>query len=301
MKRLAPGQPPSGLERLLLRNVILTTCKSMVYYQDLWSWLLSTKGVIYSLKVTVLRTEGTMAERMGGTDLGTLWYLDTPTYTIAEASRIVGLTSNRVRRWLEGYSFHYTTKFGRRNHISHKDPVVERGEPRGTTYASFLELIDLLYIKQFLDEGFSLQKMRLVLEEARDRLGTYHFARLTFFTDGRNIHLQLGQDGGPMMALLTGGQYSIAEIIVELGKRIDFHEATGWAERWYPRGREGLVVIDPRISFGRPTIIGRGISTSNIYDLYKGEGEKVPPVCRWFDLDESEARAAVDYEQLLAA
>ena len=96
------------------------------------------------LNAALLRMEVTMSATLGDADLGSLWYLDTPTYTIAEASRIVGLTSNRVKRWLEGYTFHYTTKSGSFLHRSSKGPVVDRGSARGTTYASFLNLIDLL-------------------------------------------------------------------------------------------------------------------------------------------------------------
>ena len=30
-----------------------------------------------------------------------------PSYTVAEASRLVGLTGGRVRRWLRGYEYAY--------------------------------------------------------------------------------------------------------------------------------------------------------------------------------------------------
>ncbi|HLC03221.1 MAG TPA: hypothetical protein VJK02_09305 [Anaerolineales bacterium] len=243
-----------------------------------------------------------MSATLGDADLGSLWYLDTPTYTIAEASRIVGLTSNRVKRWLEGYTFHYTTKSGSFLHRSSKGPVVDRGSARGTTYASFLNLIDLLYVKQFLDEGLSLQKLRLALEEAKERIGAFHFANQTFFTDGRNIHLQFGDDGGPIMALLTGGQYSIAPIIAQLATRIEFDEVTGYAERYYPLGKKGLVVIDPKFSFGRPTLVGRrGITTANVIDLYRGEAKRLQPVCKWLGLSRREAQAAIGYELSIAA
>lgn len=46
-----------------------------------------------------------------------------------------------------------------------------------------------------------------------------------------------------------------------LQRRLDqFDDEDGCALRWYPRGRDGLVVVDPRIAFGAPTITGTGVA-----------------------------------------
>ena len=46
-----------------------------------------------------------------------------------------------------------------------------------------------------------------------------------------------------------------------LQHRLDqFDYEDGCALRWYPRGRDGLVVVDPRIAFGAPTIAGTGVA-----------------------------------------
>jgi len=234
-----------------------------------------------------------------------LWMvLDAKTYSIAEASRLIGLHPKRVSRWLQGYSYKYEVYSG---HVRHGEqaPVIQRGRTRGTTYASFLDLVDLLFVKQFLEHGLSLQKVRTALDEATELLGTNHFARETFFTDGHNIYLKLieaGPDKGEgILQLMTGGQWTIAQIIEELATRIDFHEATGFARRWYPLGHTGLIVIDPTISFGRPSIVNRGIATENVYDFFVGEEEKIEQVCRWMDLQPREVVAAVGFERQIAA
>jgi DNA-binding transcriptional MerR regulator/uncharacterized protein (DUF433 family) len=230
--------------------------------------------------------------------------LDAKTYSIAEASRLTGLHVRRVSRWLQGYSYVYEVN-PEIMKLGEQKPVIQRVSTKGTTYASFLDLIDLLFVKQFLEQGLPLQKVRKALDEAIELLGTNHFARETFFTDGHNIYLEIvkansNSDEG-ILQLMTGGQWTIAPIIMKLSKRIDFHESTGFARRWYPLGRNGLVIIDPTISFGRPSIVNRGVTTENIYEFYIGEEKDIEQVCRWMVLKPQEVHAAVDFELQKAA
>ena len=182
-----------------------------------------------------------------------------------------------------------------------QDPVVKRVTTEGTTYASFLDLIDLLFVKRFVDHGLSLQLVRKALDEAAEHLRTAHFAREIFFTDGRRIFLQMRGKAPNIMHLMSGGQWAIASTITDLSEKIDFHEVTGYAARWYPNGKAGLVVIDPQVSFGRPSIVGRGTATANIYDLYRGEQGEVDRVSKWMGIPKREVKAAVGFELQLAA
>lgn len=226
--------------------------------------------------------------------------LDIAIYPAAEAGRLTGLSATRVRRWLQGYEYRYAPPHGEES-VRQQRPVVRRRGTVGTTYASFLDLIDLLFVKQFLDHGTSLQKVRKALDEATEVLGTDHFARETFFTDGSKIYLQMKASGDAILELLSGGQWVIASIIQQLAERIEFHKPTGLARRWYPMGRDGLVVLDPLVSFGRPTIVGRGIATAIVYDFYLGENRNPRSVHSWMGLNRKEARAAIEFEESLAA
>ena len=223
-----------------------------------------------------------------------------PSYTVTEAGRLVGLSAERVRRWLRGYEYSY--RDGERD----QPPVVQQGGGAPSRYASFLDLVDLLFVKRFVDHGVSLQKVRRALEEAREVLGTDHFARQTFFTDGGAIFLQLKQGarsgrGGAILELMSGGQWVIAPVIRQLARQIDFGSPGGLASRWHPLGRDRPVVLDPKVSFGAPSIAGRGVKTFNIHDLYTAEDESLEPVRNWWRLTDTEIRAAVDFERQLAA
>ena len=48
-------------------------------------------------------------------------------------------------------------------------------------------------------------------------------------------------------------------------------------------------------------VIGSGIATENIFDLYLGEKKKLDPVKSWFDLPKHKIQAAVRFETSLVA
>jgi DNA-binding transcriptional MerR regulator/uncharacterized protein (DUF433 family) len=239
-------------------------------------------------------------ERTTNGEIGEL--LDRPRYTQAETARLVGMSPSRIRRWLQGYEYEYEIEHGSVSVHGSQEPVVEPAKSQGVVYASFLDLVDLLFVKQFLEHEFSLQKVRLALDEVQQRLGVKHFAREDFFISGSEIFLRMKEtEGENILALLTGGQWAIPDVIKQLGKKIDFHEATGLARRWYPLWPDKIVVIDPLVSFGRPAILGRGLATHNVYDFFKAENESLPIVCSWMQIKETEAQAAIQFEQKLAA
>ena len=102
---------------------------------------------------------------------------------------------------------------------------------------------------------------------------------------------------------MTGGQYAIPEIAKKLSDKLEFENITGYgfARRWYPYKDNKSIVIDPQLSFGRPTLAEYGVSTNNIYDLYLGEKENLSTVSRWFDIPASEIKTAIRFEHSLWA
>jgi uncharacterized protein (DUF433 family) len=219
--------------------------------------------------------------------------LTTPTYTLIEASQLTGVSKWRVARWLTGYQFTY--KAGNEKRASKKEPVViHSADPS----ASFLDLIDLLFVKHFIERGFTLQFLRNALEEARVLLGSPHFARSRFFTSGKRLNIELKSESKYIIELMTGGQSAMPQIVEQFDDKIDFENITGFgfATRWYPQGRQGAIVVDPQVSFGRPTLIGRGVATENIYDLYLGEKRKIEKVSHWYQIPVPEIKAAINFQ-----
>ncbi len=227
---------------------------------------------------------------------------DIPRYTPAEAGRLAGLKPDRVRRWLRGYEYMYSPAGTDSAQKVKQGPVVMREGTLNSSHASFLDLIDLLFVKRFLKHGFSLQRIRRALTEAESIVGGHHFAQRCYFTDGQNIYLQV-KDGAAenLLQLLSGGQWVIADVIKHFARQVDFDDTTGFADKWFPYGKQGRVVLDPRVCFGAPTIARRGVRTANIYDLYQAESRNVAEVASWMSLDPPDVEAAVTFEEALAA
>ena len=195
-------------------------------------------------------------------------------YEAAEVGRWAGLRPSLVRRWLRS---------------------APSGERSG--HASFLDLIDLLFAGPFLARGLRLRQLRAALDEAGHLLGTGHFAERDFFTDGHGIFLRTRTYGDAILRLLSDGQWIAADDIADVAGSIDFDEGSGLAERWYPSGIDGLIVIDPLVADGRPAIDGRTVSTADVHAAFVDGGRSVASACARLGLDPGEVEAAVLFEE----
>jgi uncharacterized protein (DUF433 family) len=96
-----------------------------------------------------------------------------------------------------------------------------------------------------------------------------------------------------------GGQLTIAELVAPFVERVD-KSPTG-AVRLFPLTREEpqksprLIVIDPRVAFGRPVIAGTGIPTSVIHERWKA-GDSVAALAEDYDRSPEEIEEALRYE-----
>lgn len=224
-----------------------------------------------------------------------------PIYTVAEASRLTKLSPGRIRRWLEGYE--YSWKASEEPQLRHgsQSPVVRQRIAPELPYVSFLDLVDLLFIRALLDEGLSLQRIRKSLEEASAIRGFDKFRRDIYYTMNHHLFMRARMKGSPIRKLVSSGQLSMEPIINALGRQIEFDSVTTLANRWYPMFPKKIVVLDPLIAYGSPTLSGRRVTTGAVYELYRAEAEKIEPICGWFGINRIEASSAVEFEMKLAA
>ena len=230
--------------------------------------------------------------------------LNAPSYTLADASRLCGISKGRVSRWLRGYEYNYFYNGESRN--GSQESVINRINDEKSTYVSFLELIDLLFVKRFLERGFTLQRIRVLFSDARNYLDSPHFASSHFILNGMKVFLgqkKISSEATELIALLTGGQLAFSEIVEPIGEKIDFEDITGYslATRWYPNGKNGYIVVDPSVSFGQPTIIDTRVTTDNVYDLYLGESKNISNVSKWYNITKNQVNSAVYFEQRIHA
>jgi len=223
-------------------------------------------------------------------------YLNTGIYTVAEASRITGVSKERIRRWLCGYH----------SELRQKDypPLWKSQLPsiKDKVALGFLDLIEVRFVDAFLNAGVSWAIIHRVREKAQQlHPETNHpFCTKQFVTDGRqifrNLHDETGED---CLEEIATDQRVFAEITRLFLKELEFRDGTT-LERWWPLGKERHIVVDPRKNFGQPTVVTEGIPTQNLARSYKANGSSLDEVARWYEISSESVREAVEYEQSLA-
>lgn len=219
-------------------------------------------------------------------------------YTVPEAARLTKVPQQAIRRWQFGYSY-------RRNGEEHTmAPVWEGQVPRinSAVGLGFLDLMEVRFVRAFRIHGVSLHVIRLAADRAREIFDQHHpFARKKFMTDGRRIFAEIVEESGETWLLdMVKSQYAFERVIrPTLYHSVEF-SAGDEALRWYPMWPGRQVVVDPQQSFGRPVTVEGRVPTDTLAAAVKAESS-VARVARLFDLPKSAVRAAVTFEQSLAA
>jgi DNA-binding transcriptional MerR regulator/uncharacterized protein (DUF433 family) len=229
----------------------------------------------------LLPSGGNVAVAAAGT------YLGKGVYSIAEVARLVGAHPNKIRRWL-----------------APQDALVKRQFDPADLVVGFAELMELHFIKMFRDQGVSLQAIRVAAKAAEKQFGVdYPFAVKRFDTDGRTIFSTLAKeaDDKDLVEDLRKGQYVFSNIVRPFFRKLDY-SSTADVSHYWPLGKRGRIVLDPRRQFGQPIDSRTGTPTVALYSAVKaGKGQSVAMVAKWFDVSEATVRAAVEFEQSLAS
>jgi len=143
-----------------------------------------------------------------------------------------------------------------------------------------------------------MRNVRKAIEAARELYGSDQPLTLfKFQTDGRELFTH-ELEPSRYVNLTRRGQIAW-EHIRDVLKDLEYDES-GVAFRWWPSGKDKPIVIDPRISFGRPYLIRRGISTDAIFGRFVS-GESIESILDDFELTGAEVEAAVRFESRAAA
>jgi uncharacterized protein (DUF433 family) len=220
-----------------------------------------------------------------------------PSYGITEAAHYLRLPTATLRSWVRGR--HYPTEAGRK-YFKH---VIDLPDPEFGAL-SFINLVEAHVLDAIRREHrIPLPNVRSALDYVRKQFGSKHpLAEQKFETDGVNLFISRFQD---LISVSESGQLAIRELIQARLRRIE-HDAAGFAVRLYPFTRKDdldqpkIIVIDPYISFGRPTIAGTGVSTSIIAERYKA-GDSMDALADDYGCQRAQVEEAVRCELALAA
>jgi len=218
-------------------------------------------------------------------------------YTVPEAARLLKIRPLNIRRWLGGYSYTQGEKTAKMPPLWQPQlPAHEHHIELG-----FRDLIELRFIKSFLDNGLSLITVRNCIKYAREYANDDRpFSTRRFQTDGRTIFLESLRNSGEEELLdLKNRQYVIKKIIDRTFKDLDLSD-DDIVSRWRPFNGKQSIVIDPERAFGQPIANDYGVPTVVLADAVKAEGS-LERVTRLYDVSARVVRDAVKFEKSLAA
>ncbi len=213
-----------------------------------------------------------------------------PLYSFAEADRIIKVTPGTSRRWLKGYHFWYDNE-------RHEMPPVtpDLGEQDAV---SFVDLMEVAAISRLRKRGFSFKRVRQInaycrvyLHEPRP-LVTQRFkvAGHDIFLDADfDVLVEVGREAG-MLAW--------KEVLEPFLKDVEYENEL--ARRWWPLGRNYMVVVDPDYGFGLPVVEGTGTRTEIIAERYRA-GDSTEEITYDFGVTPNQIQDALRWEMPDAA
>lgn len=223
---------------------------------------------------------------------------EVPLYTVRQAAYYLGDPASTVRAWTVGQD--YPRAHGRTGRF-HPLIRLPEGRPARLTFNNLIEAYVLRTLRRAHQVGLST--VRQAIANVTKQLGDPRpLLSRDFATDGVRIYLR-ELDGLLEVSTGEGNQYAIREVI-EVGLTRIQRSPDGFVERLYPYrisvDEPKVVAIDPRTSFGRPTIQGSGVAVDVVADLIRA-GEKPERVAREFGISKQEVDSAVTWHRRAAA
>ena len=203
-----------------------------------------------------------------------------PAYQLKAAASYAGVTPKTVRNW--------QTSAGSGAALAHR----HHGES-----LSYLQLQELAIVSAMRKIGVKLEKIRVAREYLATLLNCeFPFADERVKSDSQDILVALAKGdlpGLPRNSILianTRGQYVWPEII---GKRFkEFEYERGLALKWHLTS-DKRVIIDPRVSFGAPTV--KGVPTWALQGRATS-GEPMLDIADDFGLTLDDVKSALKFE-----
>jgi uncharacterized protein (DUF433 family) len=224
---------------------------------------------------------------------------EVPVYPIGEAARYLNLPASTLSSWVKGRD--YVTGGGKKRW----DPLIQIADA-GWSLLSFNNLVEAHVLKAIRTRhGVPMRGVQIAKEHARKVHG---IERLFLSDDLRTIEHRL-QDAGSKSAgalfleklgeveqISEGGQLVIRKALTRHLERIE-RDGNGLPVRLFPfvshsSGRD--ILIDPRVSFGRPVLANRGIRVATLVDRIEA-GEDIDHVARNYGLDPADIERALDF------
>lgn len=214
-----------------------------------------------------------------------------PRYSIADAARYLQLPVTTLRYWILGGT--YLVETGRR-----RSPSLIRRPVQDDARLSFSNLVEahvLLALRRQHDVSMRAVRDALAYSERRLRISHLLLSEELRASAGGVFLDRLGT----LIEISKDGQQALREVLAAYLERLN-RDIHGLPERLYPitrtdfAGSPKVIVIDPRISFGKPVIASKAIQTSVVADRFVA-GESVSDIASDYDVEVSDVEEAIRY------
>ena len=223
---------------------------------------------------------------------------DIPAYSISEAAHYLGVPSSTLRSWFAGQTYSHQG-------VSRQfRAVIRPADPKrlGLSFSNLVEAYVLTAIRR--KHRIGLQTTRRGLAFLTEKLGSKRpLLEEQFAAKGAELFVERV---GEIINLSKNGQLEMADLIRAYLERVE-RDAKGLPIKLYPfmrsqppREQPRTVVIDPRVSFGRPVITGTGIPTAALAEQFKA-GDSVPVLAEEYGASEEAVWDAIRCELDLKA
>jgi uncharacterized protein (DUF433 family) len=217
---------------------------------------------------------------------------DVPAYGLTEAARYVRVPPATLRSWVAGRP--YPRGQGR----AFFNPLIQLADRRARRL-SFSNLVEAHVLRALRTEhGVPIRAVRAALDYAERELDISHLLlREDLRTGAGDLFLA---SYGELIDLSRSGQLALRRVLETYLKRVDWDRAK-LPVRLHPFVVQDAhpttgIAIDPAISFGRPIVLRKGVSTSAIVGRIDAN-ETVDAVAEDYGLTLEEVELAVLYER----
>lgn len=233
-------------------------------------------------------------QRVGGS-MGVAQYEQTPPndrplYSLADVARYLAIPLTTLKDWVKGRT--YVTAKGK----TVSAPVI-KSPVGGLSFNNLIELHTLRALRTVHE--VNLSGVRTAIAYAQERLGIQRLLlSREILTGGGDLFIERY---GELISLNRAGQLALKEVLRDYLQRVEWNEQ-GVPVRFYPFTSEGngskkAVVIDPQVSFGKPTV--QGVKTSVIV-LRIDAGESIEELAEDYRISPDAIREALVYETRIA-
>lgn len=207
--------------------------------------------------------------------------LKIPAYRVGEAASYAGISPQTVAAWEKTYH-------------DNKSVLTARDSNQGL---NFLQLIEVAVVAELRRAGLPLKKIRDARTYFVEMLNSETpFATQDFKTDGVDILQDMKNSTGEivsdkLLVASANGQLAWAEF---LGSQfMEFRYGDGIVISWHLKGPKNEVMIDPKVSFGSPSV--RGIMTRVIKNEW-ATGSDLITISEDYELPIDTVKQALEFE-----